>query len=513
MGNVSDKVLMSLSPIERKVFPVLKTFKDFDKIVKAAKADAVEVMRAVQWLENKGLVDIKTEDVETALLDENGNRYRLKGLPERRFLDAIDGEMKVSQIVKKAKISDDEINICIGSLKKRKAIDVKKEGNDLFISLSPEGKKLKQKHFPEEKFLGKDFPVEIARLDDDEKKAYNDLLKRKDIIKRDVHKKRMITYTKQGKDLLSRWKNNLKLVEKLTPESLKTGGWKGKDFRRYDVSINVPKTHGGKRHFVDQAIRYIKSIWLDMGFEEMTGDYVQTSFWDLDALFVPQDHPAREEQDTFYLKDPMSGSIEESWTKRIKEVHETGADTGSTGWGGRWSMKVAEQNLLRTHTTVLSAKTLSKLKEEDLPAKFFSVGRVFRNEALSWKHLFEFIQVEGIVVDPDANFSNLKGYLKEFFAKMGFPDVRIRPAHFPYTEPSAEIDLWHPVKKTWVEVGGSGIFRPEVTKPLLGKEVPVLAWGFGMERSIMQYYGINDIRDLYKNDLKQLREMKAWVKF
>ena len=95
---------------------------------------------------------------------------------------------------------------------------------------------------------------------------------------------------------------------------------------------------------------------------------------------------------------------------------------------------------------------------------------------------------------------------------MGYCDVRMRPAHFPYTEPSFEVDVYNSRKKTWIELGGAGIFRPEVTKPLIGKEVPVLAWGLGMERIITEYFKITDLRDLYKNDLKQLRRMKAWMR-
>ena len=161
---------------------------------------------------------------------------------------------------------------------------------------------------------------------------------------------------------------------------------------------------------------------------------------------------------------------------------------------------------------MLSAQTISKLKEKDLPAKFFSVGKVFRNEDLDWKHLFEFYQVEGIVIDPNANLQHLKGYLTQFYKKMGYEKIRMRPAHFPYTEPSLEIDVFHPIKKEWVELGGAGIFRPEVVKPLLGFDCPVLAWGQGMGRIISEYWEIVDIRDLYKNDLKQLREMKKWLK-
>ena len=168
--------------------------------------------------------------------------------------------------------------------------------------------------------------------------------------------------------------------------------------------------------------------------------------------------------------------------------------------------------MLRTHTTVLSAQTMAKLKKEDLPAKFFAVGRVFRNEALDWKHLFEFYQVEGIVIDPNANLKNLKGYLTQFYKKMGYEKVRMRPAHFPYTEPSLEVDVFHPIKKEWVELGGAGIFRPEVVIPLLGFDCPVLAWGQGMGRIISEYWKITDIRELYKNDVKQLREMKMWLR-
>ena len=160
----------------------------------------------------------------------------------------------------------------------------------------------------------------------------------------------------------------------------------------------------------------------------------------------------------------------------------------------------------------MSARTLAQLKKEDLPAKFFSVGPCFRNETLDWKHLAEFTQVEGIVVDPNANFRNHIAYLRIFFKKLGFEHARFRPAYFPYTEMSLEIEVYHPIHKQWIELGGSGIFRPEVVEPLLGEPVPVLAWGLGLPRMIIDYYQIADLRELHKNDLKQLREIKSWVK-
>src|SRR3989344_5751230 len=217
-------------------------------------------------------------------------------------------------------------------------------------------------------------------------------------------------------------------------------------------------------------------------------------------------------QDTFYLMGEKNnvkiGKIPRDLSKIVKTVHENGWTTGSMGWGGKWKEDIASEILLRTHTTVLSALTLNKLKKEDLPAKFFTVGKAYRNEALDWKHLFEFYQVEGIVIDPDANLRNLLGYLREFFKKMGYTDVKIKPSFFGYTEPSAEIYAYNPIKREWVEVGGSGIFRAEVTKPLLGFECPVLAWGIGLERVITGYHKIKDLREIYANDLKQLREAK-----
>ena len=170
------------------------------------------------------------------------------------------------------------------------------------------------------------------------------------------------------------------------------------------------------------------------------------------------------------------------------------------------------KTVLRTHTTCISAQTLAKIKKEEIPGKFFAVGKVFRNETLDWKHGFEFNQTEGIVVDKNANFRHLLGYLKQFFEKMGFEEIRFRPSFFPYTEPSVEIDVWHPERKIWFELGGAGIFRPEVVVPLFGEHVNVLAWGPGFDRMLMDYYEIKDLREMYKNNITKLRKIKWWVK-
>ena len=502
-------IIAKLHPLERQVLPILKIENELSSISKTAKLKEIEVMRALQWLENKELLKINTKGKKVVSLDTDGERYKREGLPEKAFLNILSDEFKALNIItKKSKLNRQEVNACLGLLKRKEAIEIKKE-EQLHVKITDKGEKFLREHMIEEQFLDKQFPLAVEDIEDvREKLVFDELKKRKGLLK--VEEKKIVTIelNESGKKLAS---IDLKgeVINRLTTGMLKTGTWKDKTFRSYDVEINVPKIYQGKVHFVTEAVDYIKKIWLEMGFKEMEGNYVQSAFWDLDTLFVPQDHPAREMQDTFYLQG--KAKLPDFWNK-IKIVHENGGDTGSKGWKYKFSQQETEKVLLRTHTTVLSAQTIKNLKKEDLPAKFFAVGKVFRNETLDWKHLFEFYQVEGIVVDPNANMKHLKGYLREFYQKMGYPDVRMRPAHFPYCEPSIEIDVFHPVKKEWVELGGAGIFRPEVVRPLLGFDCPVLAWGQGMGRIISEYWKITDIRDLYNNDLKQLREMKLFLK-
>lgn len=508
-----QKLAASLHPLERKVFPVLDKHQTLTSISIATGLKEVEITRALQWLENKKLISTKTTTEEVVLLGKNGQRYKKEKLPERRFLNVLkEKELPINELAQKASLDKSELNASLGILRKKALVHISKD-KTLKVKLTEQGKNWLEKEFLEEKFLKKDFPLKTKELAPEEKAALKNLKERKEIITVETEKHKTVTLTPLGKQLLNEGlvveKN---IVDAITPKILATRGWKGKKFRRYDVLINVPKIWGGRKHLVTETTNYIRKLWLEMGFQEMTGSLVQTAFWDLDALFVPQDHPAREMQDTFYLKKPSRGKLPKEIAKKVKAVHEHGGKTQSTGWKMPWNEKKAQELLLRTHCTVLSAQAISRLKESDLPAKYFAVGKVFRNETLDWKHLFEFHQVEGIVVDPQASLKHLAGYIREFYKKMGHPEVKLVPSHFPYTEPSMEVRAWHPVKKEWVELGGAGIFRPEVVVPLLGKDVPVLAWGLGLERVLTSYYNITDLRNIYKNDLKQLREARAWTK-
>ncbi len=292
------------------------------------------------------------------------------------------------------------------------------------------------------------------------------------------------------------------LIVDLTPEMLQTDEWKNAEFKRYDVNLPAPTPSGGRPHPMQSLIQRIRAIFLEMGFSEIEGDFVRTAGWNMDSLFIPQTHPARAMQDTFYLDNPQSIPIEEKWLNLWADVHENGGDTGSTGWGGQFDQAESRKGLLRTHTTVNTVHHLAENPNE--PCRVFGIGRVFRQEAIDKSHLPEFHQIEGIIHEPEASLPMLVTTLKTFYAKMGYPDVRVRPAYFPYTEPSLEIEVkW---RGMWLELGGAGIFRPEVTEPL-GTEWPVCAWGMGLERLAMLVLGMDDIRELYLPDLQKLRSM------
>lgn len=496
------KLLETLSPIEQKILPFLKS--QINEIEEKSGLDKVSVLRALQFLARKGVLELKTSSKEIVDLATNGLLYKKNHLPERRLLDLLseNPHLTFEEAQKQSKLSDNELKVSIGILKRKALVNL---ANGKLI-LTAKKEEITKKMLEEQ--LLEILPKETSSLPPEHQFALNELKKRKEIIEIKNETETTFKLTDLGQKLAGK-EVNLNLIEELTPDLIKNWA-KGKQFRRYDLTAPVPKKYPGKRHFVNEAIEYTRRIWLDMGFKEATGNMAVTSFWNFDSLFSQQDHPSRDMQDTFFLnkegKLPASKIV-----SKVKEAHEKGVD-GSLGWRYNWKEEDAKKVVLRTHTTALSAQVLASLTAKDLPAKYFAIGKVFRNETVDWSHGFEFYQTEGIVVDENVNFRHLLGYLTEFYKKMGFEKVRFIPAYFPFTEPSVEIAVFHPVKKVWLELGGAGVFRPELTIPLLGKPIPVLAWGQGFDRIITDYYKINDLKELYSNDLKMLREMRSWIK-
>lgn len=502
---MDEKLIESLSPNELKIIPYLK--ENIDEICRRSKLDRTSVLRALEYLENKNIVTLSKERRKIVELGINGALYRKKELPERRLLNLLNEKriLKLDEAQKQSSLSDEEFKASIGALKKKALLEIKNEK----LVLTGSGDEISKKTL-EELFL-ESLPMDYNLLTPEQMYAMKSLEKRRNIVQIKEDEIIGIKITKLGEEVIKSGKNVGELIEAITPKLLeKESAWKGKKFRRYDVTSPLPTINGGKRHFVNQATDYARKVWTEMGFQEMSGEVMQSSFWNFDALFTAQDHPVREMQDTFFIKKKVE-LPDKKLIKSVKEAHEKGVDK-SKGWGYEWNEEEAKKLVLRTHTTCLSANTLANLDKKNIPSKFFAIGKCFRNETVDWSHGFEFNQTEGIVVGKNLNFRHLLGYLQEFFRKMGFEKIRLRPSYFPYTEPSVEIDVWHPEKKIWFELGGAGIFRPEVTIPLLGEKMTVLAWGPGFDRMIMDYYQIKDLREMYKNDLSQLRKMKFWMK-
>ncbi|MBN1685516.1 MAG: phenylalanine--tRNA ligase subunit alpha [Spirochaetales bacterium] len=291
----------------------------------------------------------------------------------------------------------------------------------------------------------------------------------------------------------------------LTPEQLATGAWKDKQFRSYNIHVPPKRVLPGRKNPYCQYLETVKDKLVSLGFEEFDGPLVETEFWNADALFMPQFHSARDIHDVYYLAEPTHAKeIEQPWLDRVASAHENGAESGSKGWGYAFDRDFTRRLVLRSQGTVLSAKQLPKAK---VPGKYFGIVRCFRYDQVDATHGADFYQTEGIVLSEEVNLRTLLGLLELFAVEVaGATDFKFAPAYFPFTEPSIEVHIKHPVLG-WFELGGSGIFRPEVTKPL-GVDVPVLAWGLGIDRMAMMQLEIDDMRELFSKDLEKVRLRK-----
>lgn len=505
-----EKVSSSLHVNERKILLALKknapATSDDLAVSTGLSKDAIE--KACSWAETKGALTIEEEIRRVYNLTEEGRRYREDGLPEKRLIRLV---TKGEKEIRRLKGSFQPLDIALVWVRRNKWATIR-EGK---LEPTEKGLQALTRDTLDERLLNK---IGEANFEQEEINGVSEqrlslLIKRGLVSKIETTEKR-VDLSEFGAEIIPHLESSqvVNVVTQITPELLRTGKWRGASFQKYDVTLPAPSIYPGKRHFISQVIDYIRRFWVEMGFKEMKGPLLELAFWNFDALFQPQDHPARDLADTFYMKTPHSGRLPEpDLVNRVKETHENGWTTGSTGWQYKWKAELASRCCLRTHTTSLSVNTIASITEEDLPAKFFSVGRVFRNETIDWNHLMEFFQTDGIVVGKNVSFRNLLGYLKEYLEKMGLERFRFRPGYFPYTEMSLEAEVWIEEKRSWMELFGAGIFRPEVVKPLFGMDVPVLAWGPGFDRIVMRNYGINNLKDLYGNDMVQLREAKLWL--
>ncbi len=491
---------MDLHPLEIKVIEGLKKLGGKGSASAVAEAAGIEKIQAERFgysLSQKGLIVLEKKVSEKPKLTELGKKYLKEGLPEKKIIFAVKrGHKTLNELIEATGLTQQEIEACFGILKKSGWAVIRK--GDLGIELEATeigklegGGKLELEKALEDIEAGEFIQEEIIQN-----------LKKRGLVEIGTHYEYKMELKEGAAGLMGSGAEEI--VHQLTHEMIKSGSWKEKKLRGYDLKAPVPTFYGGKLHPLTIAKNKIRRIFLDLGFEEVEGPLVESSFWNFDALFQPQDHPSRDLQDTFYLKNPSDSKLPvQKIVDGVKKAHEQGTKD-STGWRYKWNFELAKKSILRTHTTAVTVRALARIKP---PAKVFCIGRTFRNETLDFKHLPEFTQIEGIVADENVSFKDLLGYLKEFFYRLGFEKIRFRPAYFPYTEMSTEPEVYLEERGEWLEMGGSGIFRPEVTEPL-GIDVPVLAWGLSLERPIMLKLGLNDIRSFYYfNNLKWLREV------
>ncbi|MEK6852602.1 MAG: phenylalanine--tRNA ligase subunit alpha, partial [Nanoarchaeota archaeon] len=463
-------------------------------LLKNSNLSEVEITRALQFLSNKGIVKLSEEEKGAVDLGKNGRLYREKKLPERRLLEHLTKlrAIRFEDAEKRVGLTREELTVAIGILKKRLLVAI--DNNRIILKVSVEEAK---RPTLEERFL-EQLPQELETLTPENKFAFQELSKRKEIIEVKKSKDTTIKLTEFGKKFLGEV-GKIKqsdFIEQLTPEIIMSEKWKEKKFRRYDLTAKLPKIYGGKRQPYYSFLQGVRKKLITLGFKEMLGSLVENEFWNYDALFQPQFHIARDWAATYYVKasvDLPSSAI----VKKVKEQHEK-------SWQYKWQIDKAKRSILRPQGTVLSARMLAS--KPQIPGKYFALARCYRPDVVDAKHLTEFNQVEGIILEGNANFQELMGMLKQFAQEIaGAKEVRFLPDYYPFTEPSVQMNV--KFGNEWMEIGGAGIFREELTRPL-GINVPVLAWGLGIDRLAMLKLGIKDIRQLFSHDLEWLRESK-----
>jgi phenylalanyl-tRNA synthetase alpha chain len=484
-----------------------------EQLIQACGIKDTAVMRNALTLQEKNFVAIRAKIQNIIKLTPEGEQYAKDGLPERKLILAtakLGGTADLKQIAEKAALKQEFIQIALGWAIRKKWATYNPQDNTLRIAETL----LHQTIIPEgcdETFL-KHLQNKKEESQEDlspELKQATDQLKKRKLVTIEPKTTRTLQITVEGKKATIENKISSQEITQLTPELIITGKWHNAKLQKYNIEAPVAKTWPGKKHPYLQFLDEVRAKLIQLGFQEMTGTAVETSFFNFDALFVPQDHPARETSDIYYIRDPQSTDLNQhvKALEHVKEAHENGWKTGSTGWGYKYSLEAAQRLLLRGHGTCLSARTLEEGKFE-VPSKHFSIARVYRPEITDKTHLSEFNQVEGIVIDRNLNLKDLLGVLGKFAIEIAGADkIRFKPDYFPFTEPSVELSAYKE-GYGWVEFGGSGIFRPEVTLPLGVKE-PVIAWGLGVDRLFMMRAGIEDIRMIFSQDLGWLRKKQV----
>ena len=510
-----DIDVKNFHPLEVKLLRNVNLGEDItaERIVKELDYKIGQCNQAFSWLSAKGcLEETGRRTVVTYELTDLGKTQAEEGTPAQRIFDLLKNSepLALPQIAEKLGLEKSDIGSAYGSLSKAGTCAMNEENkayikNDQLPSDVTETAELLKK--------GLAGAIDESSMTDREKELMGRISKKRGaagspykMSESEVVTYRMTKLGDEAKEALLKANITGEEIGVLTPQIIANGSWKTASFRPYGLDAPVQRLIPGRHNPYANYIQWVKDKLTSLGFEEFDGPLVENEFWNGDALFMPQFHSARDIHDVYYVKEPRHcKAIEEPWLSNVANTHENGGNTGSRGWQYKFDHEFTRRQILRSQGTVLSAHQLTKAK---VPGKYFGIVRCFRFDEVDAKHGADFYQTEGIVIGKEANLKDLLGLLKMFAVEVaGATDFKYVPGYFPFTEPSIEIHIKHPVLG-WFEMGGSGIFRPEVTKSL-GIDEPVLAWGLGIDRMAMMHLGINDIRDLFSPNIDSVRTRRG----
>ncbi len=522
--NLSE-IIEALHPLEKKVLLWTKGEpQSVESLYQANVIESSQIEMVLGWLHSKQICEVlETGRERFVSLTPLGEQYAKNGLPEIRIFNRIDNSpTTIKEIQTSSEFEPEEKSSAIGALKEAGAVEigpggilqVKNRGvltqftkiESLLKKLSDHQGRLHFQVLTEvETLIAEQYSHKrgkskgLVRVDEEIKRNLVPVpvpgrLVIEELI-RSAHQKEAAGAPEGAKEF-----------SLLTPDMLKDGSWRTQTPRKYNIHLRPSRITVGKKHPYKQFLDLLKSKLVGLGFMEMRGELIESEFWNNDALFMPQFHPARDIHDVYFVKDPpYAGEIPQPYLKQVSEVHQNGWKTGSRGWRYTFDEERAKRLILRSQGTAVSARKLADNPE--IPGKYFSIARCFRYDQVDATHASDFFQIEGIVLGEKINFKTLLGLLHLFAREVArATEVKFLPAYFPFTEPSVEVHVKHP-QLGWMELGGAGLFRPEVTLPL-GVEVPVIAWGLGLDRMAMMALDIKDIRDLFSADLELIRSKK-----
>lgn len=484
-----------------------------DSIVEQLGYKIGQCNQAFSWLQAKGcLEETGRKTIVLYELTETGAQQAQTGTPQQRIFEllATGKHLTLPEICQQLGMEQSDIGSAYGALARSGACALDEEkkafakSNQLPSDIRLTADLLKK---------GLEAPVDKDTLSDEEKTLIDAISKKRGaasspfkVIEKEVVEYSLTDLGEETKKAVIEANITGEEIGVLTPQILSSGSWKTASFRPYGLDAPVSRLIPGRHNPYGNYIQWVKDKLTSLGFEEFDGPLVENEFWNGDALFMPQFHSARDIHDVYYVKEPRHcREIEEPWLTNIANAHMNGGDTGSRGWQYQFDHEFTRRQVLRSQGTVLSAHQLTKAKK---PGKYFGVVRCFRYDEVDATHGADFYQTEGIVIGKEANLKDLLGLLKMFATEIaGATDFKYVPGYFPFTEPSIEIHIKHPVLG-WFELGGSGIFRPEVTKSL-GIDEPVLAWGLGIDRMALMHLGLNDIRELFTPNIESVRTRRG----